>query len=70
MESLKFCKDCKFFIQNGAKCNAFENSPPAIKVRPDPKKCGEDAKFFTAPEYSIQSVSVKSSGSTQSLKLS
>lgn len=47
MESLKFCKDCKFFIQNGAKCKAFENSPPAIKVRPDPKKCGENAKFFT-----------------------
>ena len=46
VESLKFCKDCKYFNPIGAKCNAFKNFPPAIKVRPDPKKCGENAKFF------------------------
>jgi hypothetical protein len=46
MEYLKFCKDCKYFIKNGAKCNAFKNKPLAIIVRPDPNKCGENAKFF------------------------
>lgn len=45
MESPKFCKDCKYFVPNGAKCRAFKNLP-AIVVRPDPKRCGESAKLF------------------------
>jgi len=53
MESFKFCKDCKYFVPNGAKCQAFKNLP-AIVVRPDPKLCGESAKFFKPkkPSYS------------------
>lgn len=55
VNSLKFCKDCKYFKPNGAKCKIFirvnlannkYEEYPAILARPDPKMCGEDAKFF------------------------
>lgn len=51
----KICADCKFFISNKNECSKFGdldiitgkyNYEPAIEVRNDYDKCGEDAIFF------------------------
>ena len=51
----KICADCKFFISNKNECSKFGdldiitgkyNYEPAVEVRNDYNKCGEDAIFF------------------------
>jgi Holliday junction resolvase-like predicted endonuclease len=51
----KICADCKFFISNKNECSKFGevniitgkyNYEPAVEVRNDYNKCGEDAIFL------------------------
>jgi hypothetical protein len=64
-QNKKICADCKFFISNKNECSKFgdvdiitgkHNYEPAIKVRNDNYKCGEDAIFFKKNYFKFISI--------------